>query len=289
MIIFEETLLPEAFTRPAKYDWITDDEIFFEVGGTQYRAVLRTSTDSMGLSMDLSFQYRDESGQWSYKLKKGGDGKDAMTVLATILTASEERVKLMQPDVITFSAFSDEDDADARKRFKLYKRMAERYAKKIDYTLIVNHRSFILRNNNPNIVRRLPNDGIKRDEELKYVEFPKTNQFTWATLFGADREGDFVMPRFKNGFAMIKRVNNDLVEIQVSNKKSLEQSDTWKEILGSLYVVASYKPEPFEMLERASLLEDGRMVVLDGTTLFIVDSINDFENIWGYTFVEIKK
>ncbi|CAM0043540.1 hypothetical protein VPHF86_0087 [Vibrio phage F86] len=289
MIIFEETLLPEAFTRPAKYDWITDDEIFFEVGDTQYRAVLRTSTDSMGLGMDLSFQYRDESGQWSYKLKKGGDGKDAMTVLATILTASEERVKLMQPDVITFSAFSDEDDADARKRFKLYKRMAERYAKKVDYTLIVNHRSFILRNNNPNIVRRLPNDGIKRDEELQYVVFPKSNQFTWATLFGAERDGDFVMPRFTNGFAMIKRVNNDLVEIQVSNKKSLDQSDTWKEILGSLYVTASYKPEPFEMLERASMLEDGRMIILDGTTLFIVENVNDFENIWGYTFVEIKK
>lgn len=291
MIIFEgNDSLVEAFSRPVKYDWLNNDDIYFEVGGVSYRADLRTKTDSQGQNMDISFQYRDTSGQWTHRLKKGSDTKDALAVLATVLAAAEEKIRKTKPDVVTFSAFTDDDDKDARKRFNLYRRMAERYAKKLDYTMNVIDRLFILKNNNPVEVRRLPNDGIQEDDGLFYVEFPKCNMFTWATLFDVKNPGEVEMTSLPNGFAMVKLVNDKTFRIKTSFGDTLDMPEVWEKLLGTIWTETPWGGDgKSKMYERGALLDDGRMLILDGRTLFIVKNTDEFNEIWGHTFVEITK
>ncbi|CAM0072004.1 hypothetical protein VPHK567_0091 [Vibrio phage K567] len=286
MIIFE------AFSRPVPYKWVRPSEIEFTVNGTKYRATYNITYRDGSSQMYIDFQWND-GGQWSYKLKKGGDPKDAMAVFATVLAAGEEKANQEKPDFITFSAFSDEDDADAHKRFRLYKRMADRYAKQLGYTMHVDGRNFILKNNNPSTVRRIPNDGIMIDDELTYVEMPRTNEFTWATMFECTRPGDFEMVRFKNGFATIKRQTEDKVEIMVKaggqTYDNLDSPEVWDKLNGELFVTASWRPdEPQPMSEKASLLENGWMILTETSTVYKVENVADFEAIWGYKLESIR-
>lgn len=289
MIIFE------AFSRPAPYRWIDSyhNETEFKIGDTKYRATYRITARDGATQMYIDFQWQQPDGHWSYSLKKGGDPKDAMAVFSTVLAAGEDKANQENPDFITFSSFSDEEGKDADKRFRLYKRMAERYAKSLGYTLHVDGRNFYLKNNNPTKVRRLPNDGIMVDEELTYVEIPKCNEFTWAKLFGCDAVGDFVMVRFKHGFATIKRQTQERIEIMVKadgqKYDSLDSAEIWDKLNGELFVTASWRPdEPQPMTERASVLEDGTMILSEGSTVYMVKDVKDFEMIWGYKLQSIK-
>ncbi len=286
MIIFE------AFDRPANYRWVTPSEIEFKVGNTEYRATYK-ETVRQGLSqIYIDFQWKAPDGMWSYKLKKGGNPRESMQVFSTVLVAGEEKIAKESPDFVTFSSFIDEDAADANKRFRIYEKMASRYASKIGYTLHVQGNHFYLKNNNPVQVKRLPNDGIKREDELTYVEIPRCNSFTWATLFECTNVGDFDLIQFKNGFATINYKTNTTVEIKVKaggrTWDNLDTAEVWNALNGDLFVQNSWGDEPMPMSEKASLLDNGWMILSEGDTVFMVKSVEDFESVWGYKLDSIQ-
>ncbi|ALP47027.1 hypothetical protein phiGrn1_0173 [Vibrio phage phi-Grn1] len=295
MIIFEGyDALFEAFDRAANYDWLTDDEAFFEIGGTMYKAIITSKDEARGRIIDVSFMWKRPDGQYSYELKKSGNAKDSLMVMSTVLAATFDKAKRENPDYITFSAFADHDDRDAKKRYNLYKRMAERYAKQMDYTLQTHGRMFVLKNNNPsNEIRRLPNDGIKVEDEITYVDFPRVNAFTWATLFECERPGDFELVRMTNGFATIKRVNDKTVQIKASiNGNKFDNLDTveiWESLLGTIIAKPAWGGDgEAELLEKGAILEDGKMLILDYNTLYMVEKVSDFEDVWGHSLIRVE-
>ncbi len=293
MIIFEhdETLI-EAFDRPVPYRWdAMHNEASFTVGGTQYMATIQDRDTPRGVSIYVAFQRKDrETGNWTHTLAKGSP-KDAMTVLSTILAATFEKASEIHPDEITFSAYSDEDRNDADKRFRLYKRMAERYASKMDYTVHVMGNSFTVKNNNPPKVRRLHNDGIKKDEELTYVIFPNTNAFTWAKLFWLDNDGDYIRFALPHGRVYIERKSSDVVHIEATTPRGkfnhLDSAEIWLSMLGDV-TVKTRTGRTFEISEKGAILDAGDMILCEQDTLYYVESEEDFSNIWGYELEDIR-
>ncbi|AFN37289.1 hypothetical protein pp2_056 [Vibrio phage phi-pp2] len=293
MIIFEDiNPLCEAFDRPAPYKWDSMyNEARFTVGNVQYVAFIKDNDTARGLSLYVAFQRRDNAtGQWTHSLAKGSP-KDAMTVLSTILAATFDKASKVEPNEITFSAFRDADDEDANKRFRLYKRMAERYAKQMNYTVHITGNSFTLTNNNPPKIRRLHNDGIHKEDELTYVNFPACNAFTWAKIFWLDNDGDYIKLTLPHGRIHIVRKSSDVIEIEAITPKgrfdNLDSDEIWMSMLSDIKVKAR-GGRTFTISEKGAILDAGDMILCEQGTFYYLSSEDDFKEIWGYEIDSIE-
>lgn len=134
-----QTELNEAFDRPAQITKRDMQGSHFTLGDTQYLIeIYPTSAHGNQKALDVSFRSK-KAGEhrYSYGLT-GGDPKDAMTVFATVISEIKREVEL-HPEIakVKFSAFEDSNRDDAAKRARLYKRMAEKFAKQLGYKLNV--------------------------------------------------------------------------------------------------------------------------------------------------------
>ncbi|AGN30107.1 hypothetical protein VPFG_00105 [Vibrio phage nt-1] len=294
MIIFEhQDSLVEAFTTPAPYRWADDNNIVFRVGSTNYQANINSyeNRNTQSRNIDVSFQWQTESGRWTFTLKKSDNPKDALTVISTILAATFEKEAKEKPDTISFSAFTDDNDRDAQKRFKLYKRIAERYAKERNYTLQVHDRSFLLTNNaKPSQMRRFPNDGVIEEDGLVYAEFPRVNAFTWAKMFWLDNAGDYIDLSLPHGRVKVTRTSEDVVTVDGRNAEgkidNLDSSYVWLSMLGEIKVRTRTGRE-FTLSERGVILDAGDMILCDDKTIYYLSDEEMFADIWGYDIIEI--
>lgn len=290
MIIFDEVdSLAESFTRAAKYEWLDDEIAIFTVGRTLYRAEIKT-IERDTRTINVSFVYKKSNGQWSFELKKGESLKEALMVMSTVLAATFERAEEVKPHYITFSAFSDQNESDYNKRLRLYTRMADKYAKLKNYTVNSNNGAFRLKNNADVPKKRLYNDGIQKSDNILYVNFPRCDDFTWATLFGAERAGEFTRLSLPNGRATIKRVNEDKVEIDVvvkgSKTNNLDGVATWMDLLGDI-TVRTKTGKVMTITDKGAILEGDDVVFCDGSSFYYVESVEDFEELWDYELISI--
>ncbi|AUR85818.1 hypothetical protein NVP1081O_083 [Vibrio phage 1.081.O._10N.286.52.C2] len=291
MIVFEPFQLDESLDRAAPYKWGGGSAARFEVNGTKYQVEFSQrdgiTYDEVGrdlTTLDVAFRWLDpEMERYSYALKKDSTPRESMTVLATVLAATFEKADKTKPDLITFSAFSDTDGRDAKKRFDLYNRMAIKYGKQKGYTVHTRGRNFILVNDKPvaKAQRRLANDGVLHDEELTYVEFSQCNAYTWAKIFDV-KEGKVARINLPHGWFIIDRTSDE-IDIMVGGSggshQTLDNSSIWRDMMVPTNVQNGTRE--FEIEEYHAVLADGRVLMCGFTTFYILPHMESVKEIWG--------
>ncbi|AGB06792.1 hypothetical protein [Vibrio phage VH7D] len=131
--------LTEAFNRAAPITARRGNQSYFEIDGAEYMIGLYYEEDRKALGVD--FMHKPAGAMsYNYSLAKG-DSKDAMTVFATVISEIKHVMQNNIVNRITFAAFNDTNRSDSRKRTRLYKRMAERFAKDLGFKLRVSNES----------------------------------------------------------------------------------------------------------------------------------------------------
>ncbi|AGN30166.1 hypothetical protein VPFG_00164 [Vibrio phage nt-1] len=251
--------LNEAFDRPAQITNRRGNQSYFMIGQNEYMIGLYYDDSERKLSVDFMMRPAGESSYY-YTLAKG-DTKDALTVFATVISEIKRKMKTDIVNIIEFSAFADSDSSDARKRERLYKRMAERFSKEIGFKLSASSGDFVL-------------------HRTKIVEAPTGYDTAWGTeTLDVNLINDAAIVKVTGGDGEWRL--DDWNKLIVKDGKvtltsgSINSDDAWYDAFFDL----EWDDGDEEWIdgEQEIAIINGKVWVINGTEITIWKSISDLE------------
>ncbi len=253
--------LTEAFDRPAPITNRRGNQSYFMIGQTEYMIGLYFDDSNNSLSVDFMIKPPGASSYF-YNLAKG-DPKDAMTVFATVISEIKREMQIRTIDRIKFSAFQDSNSSDARKRTRLYKRMAERFSKEIGFKMKMYGDSFVL----------------DRDQT---VESPTGYDTAWGTemldlyevndaaiVKATEGNGDWLL----NNFHRLKIVNG---KVNLTSGP-IRMSDAWYDAFYDLEWHYEEEDETwYDDMQKIAVIA-GKIWIVHDTEITIWKSVRDLE------------
>ncbi|QHJ74299.1 hypothetical protein VH12019_00380 [Vibrio phage VH1_2019] len=257
--------LTEAFDRPAPITARRGNQSFFMIGDTEYMVGLYYDDSKKSLGVDFMHKPGD-SATYYYSLAKG-NSKDAMTVFATVIAEIKRLMKDNPVNKISFSAFQDSDSSDAKKRFRLYKRMAERFSKELGFRMTTYGDSFTMTRINPVAVNVEEPTGYDTAWGTEMLDLYEVNDAAIAKVTEGDGEW-----RLNNWNKLI--VRNGKVTL---TSGPIRMSDAWYDAFYDLEWYHDEEGEQWFDDEQKIAIINGKVWVINDMEITIWPSIEKLE------------